>query len=199
MSEDTEYATPWTLEVFDRIDHCTTLRAALVVVASHLSDLLDQMVPVMEPDGMLETQYAHFCSLRKREFRSDESAWANEYIFVWRCAEEIFALYEKLPLMSDLAAELEAIKAFAPDFDLEIEKEDAVRNLFAHVIALLEGVKDEVLAGKSPRTLKQLNFEGPGFDLEGYFPYHWSWYLPPEPDYPESLDDLESWIEGSIV
>ena len=198
MSEDQEYPTPWTLEVFEQIDGSTTLKKAVVVAASHLSDLIDQMVPVIEPDGMLETQYAQFCSLRKRDWKEDGSE-ADEYLLIWECAEEIFALYERLPQMSDLEAELEAIQAFAPDFDLESEKEDAVRNLFAHVIALLEGVKDEVLAGKSPRTLKQLNFEGPGFDLEGYFPYHWSWYLPPEPDYPESLDDLESWIEGSIV
>jgi len=198
MSEDQEYPTPWTLEVFEQIEGSTTLKRAVVVAASHLSDLIDQLVPVMEPDGLLETQYAQFSSLRRRDWKEDGSE-TDEYLLIWECAEEIFVLYERLPQMSDLEAELEAIKAFAPDFDLEIEKEDAVRNLFAHVIASLEGVKDEVLAGRSPRTLKQLTFEGPGFDLEGYFPHHWSWYLPPEPDYPESLDDLESWIEGSIV
>jgi len=52
------------------------------------------------------------------------------------------------------------------------------------------------LSGKSPRTLRQLNFEGPGFDLEGYFPHHWSWYVPPEPNYPESMEELERWMEG---
>jgi hypothetical protein len=195
MSEDQEYPTPWTLEVFEQIDGSTTLKRAVVVAASHLSDLIDQMVPVMEPDGMLETQYAKFCSLRKRDWKEDGSE-TDEYLLIWECAEEIFVLYERLPQMSDLEAELEAINTFSPDFDLEIEKEDAVRNLFAHVIASLEGVKDEVLAGRSPRTLKQLNFEGPGFDLEGYFPHHWSWYVPPEPDYPESMEELESWMNG---
>jgi hypothetical protein len=182
------------LEVFEQIDGSTTLKRALVVAASHLSDLIDQMVSVMEPDGLLETQYAQFCSLRKRDWKEDGSE-TDEYLLIWECAEEIFALYERLPQMSDLEAELEAIKAFAPDFDLEIEKEEAVRNLFAHVICYIEGQKDSELARTTPRTLKQLTFEGPGFDLEGYFPHHWSWFLPPEPDYPESMEELESWME----
>jgi hypothetical protein len=196
MSEDQEYPTPWTLEVFERIDGSATLKRALVIAASHLSDLLDEMVPVMEPDGMLETQYSQFCSLRKREIRPDGSDLNEEYIFVWECAEEMFSLYERLPHMSDLEAELEAINAFAPDFDLEIEKEDVVRNLFAHVICYIEAQKDSELARTTPRTLRQLTFEGPGFDPEGYFPYHWSWFLTPEPDYPESMEELESWMKG---
>ena len=165
-----------------------------MVAASHLSELIDQLVPIMEPEGMLETQYAHFCNLRKRDFDPDESEWVNEYQLVWESAEEIFSLYDQLPSMTELEVELECIRHFDPDFDLEIEREELIRNLFGCVISYIDGQKHAELEDISPRTLQQMTFKGHGFDME-YFPYHWTWYGPPEPDYPESIEDLERWME----
>jgi len=196
MDDLPEYPTQWGLEAVRRIDESFTLRAALIVTASHLSELIDQLVPVMEPHGMLETQYRQFCCLRKAECVLDGSEIAEEYRLVWENAEDIFSIYDQLPSMTDLEVELGCIERFVPDFDLEIEKEEAVRNLFTNVIAYLEGAKDAELADKTPRILRQMTFKGPGFDIESYFPYHWTWYLPPEPQYPESLEELDAWIKG---
>jgi len=165
-----------------------------VVAASHLSELIDHLVPIMEPEGMLETQYAHFCNLRKRDFDPDESEWVNVYHLVWECAEKIFSLYNNLPGMGELEVELWAVEEFAPEFDPEIEREEMIRNLFGCVISYIDGQKHAELEDISPRTLQQMTFKGHGFDME-YFPYHWTWYVPPEPDYPESIEDLERWME----
>jgi len=165
-----------------------------VVAASHLSELIDQMVLVMEPEGMLETQYEHFCNLRKRDFDPDESEWVNEYQLVWESAEKIFTLYNNLPGMGELEVELWAVEEFAPEFDPEIEREEMIRNLFGCVISYIDGQKHAELEDISPRILQQMTFKGHGFDME-YFPYHWTWYVPPEPDYPESIEDLERWME----
>ncbi len=173
----------------ERIGNAPTFRSALLVAASHLSELLDEMISIMEPDGLLETQYRVFSNLRRRDFESDGYEFSEEYIFMWESAERIMGMYDRAPVMTDLELELESESLFAPDWDLEIEKEEAIRNLFGNVLAYLKGMKDTELRDKTPRVLRQMTFHGPGFDLESYLPYHWSWYVPPE-------RDLESWEEA---
>lgn len=159
-----------------------------MVAASHLSELIDQLVPVMEPDGLLETQYRMFSNLRRREFTPDDSEdWTEEYIFMWETAEKMMALYERAPVMTDLELELESESLFALGWNIEIDKEDTIRSIFGYVLAYIEGMKDAELRDRVPRLLRQLTFHGPGFDLESYFMYQRSWHESQE----QLLESLE--------
>lgn len=159
---DIPYTFSWVEQTAERIYESPTFRQSLTVVASNLSDLLDSLIPIVEPGSLLESQHTSFLKLKIKEWQMWGSPLAQEtleHVYFLETARDIFDLYESSPQMADWELEYEGSQIFVSDFDLGADKEDAIRITFAYSCAHFQGWLESEITNPVARELKQLTFE----------------------------------------
>lgn len=183
----------WVLQTAQAIEGSTTFAQALKVTVANLSDLLDALIPIVEPGSMLEGQYPAFCELKLKEWQQWGTPVDHEpidHLYFLASARDIFHLYENQTSMAEWELEHEAASLFVPEFDLNVEKEDAMRIIFAHVCTYFQGWLESEIKNPTPRALKQLTFESCAFYGSPALPN--DWHLSPEEEQaPDGLEEFE--------
>jgi len=183
----------WVVRTAEAIEGSTTFSQALTVTSANLSDLLDALIPIVEPGSMLEGQYQAFCELRLKEWQQWGTPVADEpidHVYFLVSARDIFHLYGKQTSMPDWELEHEAAKLLVPEFDLKVEKEDAMRIIFAHVCTYFQGWLESEIKNPTPRVLKQLSFESREFYGRPPLSNDWHRY-PVEEQAPDGLEEFQ--------
>lgn len=113
-----------------------TLRSFLMTAVSILGDLCDE---VMGPDALIEGRFASYQAFCEWVRDSEVSEGVTElWRYYWDMAADLFALYEKLPRMSDWELYEEIVLSVMRDRELsDSEAERLVRDritetCFAH-------------------------------------------------------------------
>ena len=190
---NTPFPFSWVEQTAERIYESPTLRQSLTVAASNLSDLLDSLIPIVEPDSMLEGQYSSFLKLKIKEWE----LWgppvmqeAIDHVYFLETARDIFQLYNSSPGLAQWELEYEAGQIFIPEFDLEVDKEDAIRIICTHVCSYFQGWLESEIKFHVPRELKQLTLET--WEFYGMTPLPEDWHLyPKEAPIPDGMEEFE--------
>ena len=134
----TAFPFSWVEQTAERIYESPTFRQALTVVASNLSDLLDTLIPLSDSKCGVEGQYPAFCELKIKELGAPSDQLDREHLYFLETTRNIFHLYRKQNSMADWELEYEAGQIFVPEFDLKMDKEEAMRIIFAHTCSYFQ-------------------------------------------------------------
>lgn len=118
----------------------SSLRSALTLSATHLSDLLDFEFERSQLDEKWIGEYATYCSEKHSEFESQKSKDTALAALAWAVAEFIFEAYQEAPNLDDWAL-FESCSIWVDDEDLSPQtyeqKVDAICTVFAGCILCL--------------------------------------------------------------
>ena len=188
-----DFSISWVERTADAIEVSANFGQALRVSAANLSDLLDTLIPIVEPGSMLEGRYTSFLELKIKEWKvwgPPVTQEAIDHVNFLEIARDIFHLYEMSPGMAEWELEFEANQLFTPGFEQEVEEEDAIRLIFVQTCSYFQAWLESEIKYPMQRFLTQLTFETWAF--YGITPFPEGWHLyPKEAPIPDGMEEFK--------
>jgi hypothetical protein len=141
-----EFNERWLHEAYGNIKKTETVRDALVMTASYLSDLLDLIIQKDEDEAAGSTNYSKHCDQVIQSIRTNNNEATRIVGFCWEMAQTILESYEACNRLSDweLQEHLESFLPSGPDLEQSLEhKKASLIEVFCGSLCLLHGWIEE--------------------------------------------------------
>lgn len=141
----------WLEHALQNIREAETVREALIMTASYISDLLDLAIEKTGPEEALTTNYSSFCDQVIQSLGPDNSEEAELAIFCWKTARVFLEFYDGCHTMNDweLREHLEFALTNGGDLEQTLgHKESPLFGVFGGCLGYLHGwLAEEELQG----------------------------------------------------
>jgi hypothetical protein len=130
----------WLTEARDNVKKTASVRDALVMTASYLSDLLDLISKKNEDEAEWSTNYSKHCDQVIQDIRVDNNEANQVVVFCWEIAQMILESYESCNGMNDweLQEHLESILPSGPDLEQSLEhKKSSLTEVFCGCLCVI--------------------------------------------------------------
>ena len=132
----------WLEAALQNIREAETVRDALIMTASYISDILDLAIEKNTPEDALETNYPSYCHEVVESISPDNSEEAEVARFCWKTAKIVLEAYDGCHIMNDweLREHLESALTDGGDLEQTLgDKESALFGIFGGCLVYLHG------------------------------------------------------------